>query len=378
MALNPGAQLGPYRITGPLGAGGMGEVYRAHDPRLERDVAIKVLAGSERATPAQFSQFATEARAAGALSHPNILVVFDTGSHEGIPFVVSELLEGRTLRDELDGALPPSRATSYAIQAADGLAAAHAKNIVHRDLKPSNLFVTTDGRLKILDFGLAKLYDQHGKEVSSDATATFDPAAGGFVGSPGYASPEQIRGEPTDARSDIFSLGAVLYEMLSGRRAFPGPRSQAWAATLAEDPAPLGKLAGQSRALARIVSRCLEKRPSERFQSAHDLSLALRAVADDARSPLRLAGRPLSAAAWIWLTVPAVVIGTGTLLLVTRARRTAPPSPAVTVPLTSLAGSELNPRSHGMASASRSRGMDRPATTSTSTRRPSERRRWYG
>ena len=280
MPLSPGTKLGPYEIVAPLGAGGMGEVYRARDPRIGREVAIKVL-------PAQFSQnedrlgrFEQEVRAAGALNHPNILTIFDVGACDGSPYIVSELLEGETLRDRLTSAtLAPRRAFDYALQLAQGLSAAHSRGIVHRDLKPENIFLTRDGRVKILDFGLAKLTQQDGSDPEAALTQTVtDP--GVVLGTVGYMSPEQVRARTADHRSDIFSLGAVLYEMLSGHRAFHrGTAAETMAAILNEDPPDLpGSTPGMSAGLERIVRRCLEKEPEQRFNSAHDLAFALEAV----------------------------------------------------------------------------------------------------
>src|SRR3984885_1632177 len=223
MALASGMKLGPYDIQSLLGAGGMGEVYRAHDSRLNRTVAIKVLPASFSADRDRLQRFAQEARAAAALNHPNILSIFDIGDQEGAPYVVSELLEGETLRDRLKtGLLSSRKAIDYALQVARGLAAAHEKGIVHRDLKPENLFLTKDGRVKILDFGLAKLTQAESGVHTSMATASHGTEAGIVLGTAGYMSPEQVRGQALDARSDIFSFGAILYEMLSGKRAFHG------------------------------------------------------------------------------------------------------------------------------------------------------------
>src|SRR5712692_10197099 len=225
MSLSVGSRLGPYEIVSPLGAGGMGEVYRARDPRLGREVAIKVLPASFSQDADRLRRFEQEAKAAGVLNHPNITAVYDIGSHEGAPYVVSELLEGETLRNRLGGgAFTPRRAIGHALQIAQGLAAAHEKGIVHRDLKPENVFVTSDGRVKILDFGLAKLTQLEaplpGQTNLPTAAAGTEP--GVVLGTLGYMSPEQVRGRPSDARSDIFAFGAILYEMLSGRRAFHG------------------------------------------------------------------------------------------------------------------------------------------------------------
>jgi serine/threonine protein kinase/Tol biopolymer transport system component len=282
MPIDVGFRLGPYEITGALGAGGMGEVYRARDPRLGRDVAIKVLPSTLSPDAERLRRFEQEARAAAALNHPNILAVHDIGTHEGAPYIVSELLEGETLRERLHGgALPVRKAIEYAVPIAHGLAAAHEKGIVHRDLKPENIFVTSDGRIKILDFGLAKLTEA---EVTG-ANATLLPTTpatlpGVVLGTIGYMAPEQVRGLPTDHRSDIFALGAVLYEMLSGRRAFHGDTAMdAVTAILKEDPPDLPAAERHIPSpLARVVERCLEKSPALRFKSADDLAFALEAL----------------------------------------------------------------------------------------------------
>ncbi|MEP6995917.1 MAG: serine/threonine-protein kinase, partial [Acidobacteriota bacterium] len=216
MTLTVGSKLGPYEILGPIGAGGMGEVYRARDPRLNREVAIKVLPASFSQDADRLRRFEQEAKAAGVLNHPNITAVYDIGSHDGAPYVVQELLEGETLRAELAGGrFSPRKAIDSARQMAEGLAAAHEKGIVHRDLKPENVFVTRDGRVKILDFGLAKLtHQEEGAPATNLPTATAGTEPGVVLGTLGYMSPEQVRGKPADARSDIFSFGAILYEML--------------------------------------------------------------------------------------------------------------------------------------------------------------------
>jgi TolB-like protein/Flp pilus assembly protein TadD len=286
MALESGSRLGPYEVVGRLGSGGMGEVYRARDTRLAREVAIKVLP-EEIADPSHLRRLEQEARAASALSHPNVVAVYDVGTHQGAPYVVSELLEGQTLRDRLaGGALPVSKALEHALDIARGLAAAHDKGIVHRDLKPANVFITRDGRVKILDFGLAKLTgpEPPRADLEPDSTGT---ASGVVLGTVGYMSPEQVRGEEVDPRSDIFSFGAVLFEMLSGTRAF-GRQSAAetMTAILREDPAELSGTGGSiSPGVARIVRRCLEKRAQDRFHSTHDLALALEAAISGLSSP---------------------------------------------------------------------------------------------
>src|SRR5271163_2979293 len=224
MNLTSGTKLGPYEIVSLLGAGGMGEVYRARDSRLKRDVAVKVLPKALSLDADRLRRFEQEALATAALNHPNILAVFDIGTNEGSPYVVSELLEGETLRERLrSGAIPLRKTLDYALQIAHGLAAAHEKGIIHRDLKPENLFLTKDGRVKILDFGLAKLTRPETGDSSGNApTQQVGTDAGTVMGTVGYMSPEQVRGKPADARSDIFAFGAILYEMLSGKRAFHG------------------------------------------------------------------------------------------------------------------------------------------------------------
>ena len=279
MAMTPGTRLGPYEILAPIGAGGMGEVYRAKDPRLGREVAIKVLPSSFSADPDRLRRFEQEAKAAGLLNHPNITAVYDIGTENQAPYVVTELLEGETLRGALAGGKFSARkAVEYALQIAHGLAAAHEKGIVHRDLKPENLFVTKDGRIKILDFGLAKLtHTEEGSGVTNLPTATAGTEPGVVLGTLGYMSPEQVRGRPADARSDIFSFGAILYEMLSGKRAFHGDSAaDTMSAILKEDPPELS-VTNQSISpgLDRIVRHCIEKNPEQRFHSAHDLAFDL-------------------------------------------------------------------------------------------------------
>ncbi|MBI3698063.1 MAG: protein kinase [Acidobacteria bacterium] len=320
--LASGTQLGPYEILAPLGAGGMGEVYRAKDARLGREVAVKVLPAAYAADADRLRRFEQEARAAGALNHPNILTIHDIGMHEGAPYVVSELLEGETLRERMGGAaIPQRKALDYARQIAQGLAAAHAKGIVHRDLKPENLFVTADGRLKILDFGLAKLTQAENVSLTSAPTVAAATEPGAVLGTVGYMSPEQVRGKPADHRADIFSFGAVLYEMLAGRRAFGGESSvEAMNAILKEDPPELVLPPG----LDRIVRHCLEKSPEERFQSARDLAFDLEAVSGSSTEsgPRVLARRRRGPALQVVAAVVLVAVG---ILVGQRLGKTPPP-----------------------------------------------------
>jgi eukaryotic-like serine/threonine-protein kinase len=276
-------QLGPYEILSLLGAGGMGEVYRARDTRLNREVAIKVLPASFAQDSDRLRRFEQEARATSALNHPNILTVHDIGNHEGSLYLVSELLEGEVLRAQLnDVPLPARQAFEYAQQIMRGLSAAHEKGIVHRDLKPENLFVTKDGRVKILDFGLAKLRPPQPGVVDTGAPTQKRLTHPGVVmGTVGYMSPEQVRGQETDHRSDIFAFGVILYEMLSGQRAFRGASAvEVMNAILKEEPAELGETNAKiSPQVEKLVRRCLEKKPERRFQTASDLGFALEASA---------------------------------------------------------------------------------------------------
>ena len=272
-ALREGQVIGPYRVLARVGAGGMGEVYRAHDTRLDREVALKVLPASYAGDTDRLRRFEQEARAVAALNHPNIVTLHDVGRHEGTSYLVSELLEGETLRARLDReALPWRKAVEVAASMAEGLAAAHGKGIVHRDLKPANIFLTKDGRVKLLDFGLAKLW-------SPAAEGRTEP--GQVLGTAGYMSPEQVAGRAVDARSDLFALGGILYEMVSGRRAFQRPTSaETMAAVLNEEPAEVDAPVD----LKRLIAHCLEKDPDARFQSARDLLFNLRALLEAAPS----------------------------------------------------------------------------------------------
>ena len=279
MSLTAGTKLGSYEILALLGAGGMGEVYRARDEKLDREVAIKVLPDSVAADPDALARFEREAKAVAALSHPNILAIHDFGTHEGLSYAVMELLEGETLRGKLDaGPIPQKQAVDYALQIAKGLSAAHEKGVVHRDLKPENLFVLKDGHVKILDFGLAKRVESAppGPETSAP-TRSGRTEPGAILGTMGYMSPEQVRGLPVDHRSDLFSFGAILYEMLSGKKAFRrDTASDTMAAILRDEPSELsGSGRNISPAVDNIVRHCLEKDRDNRFQSAKDIVFAL-------------------------------------------------------------------------------------------------------
>ena len=286
MPLSPHQSVDHYEIIVLIGSGGMGEVYRARDTRLNRDVAIKVLPGLSTAESDRLRRFELEARAAAALNHPNILAVYQMGMHQGTPYLVSELLEGETLRERLKhGALPLRKVVDYGIQIAKGLAAAHEKGIVHRDLKPENLFLTKDGQVKILDFGLARLTQPKESELAQSSHEV-QTMAGMLMGSMGYMSPEQVRGQSADRRSDIFTFTAVLYEMLTGQRAFQKATSiDAMSAILNEEPTPLAqRMPNAPPGLERVLQRGLEKNPEQRFQSASDLGFALEAAAGPVQS----------------------------------------------------------------------------------------------
>jgi len=325
----------------------MGEVYRARDPRLRREVALKVLPAELSADPDRLRRFEQEAWASSSLNHPNILVVHDIGEQDGRPYVVFELLEGTTLREQLAvGVLPARKALEYAAQIARGLAAAHEKGIVHRDLKPENLFVTRDGRIKILDFGLAKLTTPvSATEETSAPTTPRGTEPGVVLGTVGYMSPEQVRGAPADHRSDIFALGAVLYEMLTGRRAFRGDSAvETLNAILKEEPPEPETSTSVSPALHRLLRRCLEKSSEQRFQSASDLSFALEALTTgwETQVPVPAAARRTR---WPWALATVAILGVLLLLAVSRraVRRevtpetAASPTPAAARPTAHLA-----------------------------------------
>ena len=275
MTIAAGTRLGAYEIVAPLGAGGMGEVYRARDTRLGREVAIKVVSERLLNDPTALARFEREARAVATLSHPNILAIHDFGSEHGAAFAVMELLDGDPLdRCIATAKFSPRRALEIAASIADGLASAHGKGIVHRDLKPANVFITRDGLVKILDFGLAKQDAFSTVQPASSLTLPAETEPGVILGTLGYMSPEQVKGDPVDERTDIFSFGCVLYEMLAGRRPFRGETpAETLAAILRDQPAALGD---SGRALPprvdALIRRCLEKNPDQRFQSARDLA----------------------------------------------------------------------------------------------------------
>jgi len=306
-----GTKLGPYELSASIGAGGMGEVYRAHDARLGRDVAVKILPASFADDPERLRRFEQEARAAAALNHPNLLAVYDVGTQDGRPYIVSELLEGETLRQRLQsGPMPVRKVTEVGAQIARGLAAAHEKGIIHRDLKPDNIFIIRDGRVKILDFGLAKLYlrDSTGLEVTSGPTLASKTTPGMVMGTIGYMSPEQVRGQELDHRTDIFSFGTIFYEMITGKRAFEGKTSaDTMSAILKED---VSELSDSNRnvppTLDRIARHCLEKNPEERFHSASDIAFALEGLSGATSGSAAVAAMP--AAARRGLLYPAIAV----------------------------------------------------------------------
>ncbi len=280
MTLVANSRLGPYEIVGLLGAGGMGEVYRARDPRLSREVAVKLITADGASSPERLSRFETEARAAAQLAHPNVVTVFDVGNHEGQPYLVLELLDGQTLRETIRAGTPPLRQSlTWALEAARGLGAAHERGIIHRDLKPENIFLTTEGRVKVLDFGLAKLQEPLVGSASetSSPTATKDTSPGVIMGTIGYMAPEQVKGEPAVVRSDVFALGAVLYELLAGRRAFTGgTAAEILASILRDEPQSLMTLRPEIPApVETVVRRCLGKHATERFSTGNEVAAAL-------------------------------------------------------------------------------------------------------
>ena len=315
--LAAGTQLGVYIVQKLIGAGGMGEVYRAHDKRLDRDVAIKVLPEYLTSDPARLSRFEQEARATAALNHPNILAVYQMATDNGISYLVEELLEGETLRERLRrGPIPLRKAINYTVQIAHGLAAAHDRGIVHRDLKPENLFITKDGRVKILDFGLARLVSS--KNASGEeATVTQKTGPGTVLGTPGYMSPEQVRGKTVDHRADIFAFGTILYEMVTGKQPFRKSTSaDTMAAILKEDPSSISQVAPATPpGLQRVVHRCLEKDPEERFHSAHDLAFALEALSETGSSATLHTRHSVSTKRWIWIAAALAAVAMVAALL---------------------------------------------------------------
>jgi eukaryotic-like serine/threonine-protein kinase len=324
MPLVSGTKLGPYEIQSSVGAGGMGEVYRARDTRLDRTVAIKILPAEFANDPDRLLRFQYEARILSSLNHPNVMAIHDIGNQDGVYYLVSEFLEGQTLRQRMSaGALQQRRIVEYALEIAKGLAAAHEKGIVHRDLKPDNIFITRDERVKILDFGLAKQTEPVADDESATMTGPTPTTPGTVMGTVGYMSPEQVRGKTVDHRSDIFSFGAILYEMVSGKRAFKGDSSiETMNAILKEDPSELIITGTQvSPGLDRIVRRCLEKLPERRFQSASDLAFALDSLSGGSSSisttTLTPPGATLLAPNWKrnWLGWAFVLLGFLALVL---------------------------------------------------------------
>src|SRR5262252_845015 len=300
MSVKAGSRLGPYEVLSPLGAGGMGEVYRARDTRLGREVAIKVLPAGLAADPERLKRFEREARSASSLDHPNIITIYDIGSDGGVSYIAMELVKGEPLRSELvEGALPVKRLLQIGAQIAEGLAKAHAVGIVHRDLKPENVMVTEDDHVKILDFGLAKLTqpDSNGGQTTMAPTVSGATQDGVIVGTVGYMSPEQATGGAIDYRSDQFSLGSMLYEMATGRRAFQrGSAPQTMTAIIQEEPEPIASLNPRVPPPLRwIVERCLSKQPRGRYVSTEDLAREISTVRDhlsEATSGSGLVERP--------------------------------------------------------------------------------------
>jgi serine/threonine protein kinase len=338
--LTPGTRVGPYEVVAMLGAGGMAEVYRARDGRLERDVAIKVMSEVLSADGPLLERFEREAKLAGSLNHPNVVALFDVGLHDGKPYFVTELLQGDSLRDRLaKGPVPVALALDWAEQMAQGLAAAHEKGIVHRDLKPENIFITRDGHVKVIDFGIAKLVEAvqgatpHGLMDATVSPSGAHTGTGMVLGTPGYMSPEQVRGDPVDARTDFFSLGAVLYEMLCGKRAFAaGSIVESGYAILHADPEPLPGTVPV--AVAQVVQRCLEKDPARRFHSARDLAFHLDLLRSPTSAVTPLTGRAMALDRGgrrpRWLTPIALVLAAvglaSTVFIVGRDSRPAMPS----------------------------------------------------
>jgi dipeptidyl aminopeptidase/acylaminoacyl peptidase len=342
MPLPSGTRLGPYEILAPLGAGGMGEVYRARDPRLGREVAIKVIVAALAGDRERLARFEQEARAAGALHHPGICTVLDVGSQDGSPFVVMELLEGETLRERLGrGPLPWRKAVEHASAIARALAAAHEKGIVHRDLKPENLFLTRDGRIKVLDFGLAKLVRPEGPALTGHDTLSIAlTESRSILGTAGYMSPEQVRGQATDPRTDLFALGAVLYEMLTGERVFRGDSFVEIGNAILNHEPVLDSASGREMppGLRRVIARCLEKSPEQRFRSAGDLAFHLESLtsSDAGAAPTLPVGAPRRAGpipVGPLLLVATLIAGLAAGALIARRMADAPGARTVHFPL---------------------------------------------
>ncbi len=342
--LAAGTSVGPYEVVVLLGQGGMGEVYRAKDTRLSREVAVKVLHSEVVSDPERVHRFEHEAKAVGALNHPNIVAVYDTGQHNGSPYIVSELLQGETLRDRMaTGALGVRKSVEVAVQIARGLAAAHEKGIVHRDLKPENLFLTKDGLVKILDFGIAKLGRPGEETAGTDIETLSHTNPGTILGTVGYMSPEQVRGLGADHRSDLFSFGVLLFEMATGKRAFKGTTpADTLSAILQKDPTEsTGTGPGLPVSLLRVIRRCLEKSPEDRFQSARDLAFALEGATTESTITTG-ESRPVGPSLGRWRAGVAVaaLVATGTTLGVWLGRGMAPaPTPASFERLTFRLGS---------------------------------------
>src|SRR3974390_306663 len=318
MTLPAGAKLDSYEIVSPLGAGGMGEVYRARDTTLKRDVAIKVLPDFWSRDPERLRRFEIEAQAAATLNHPNVVSIFHVGRYYGSPYIVTELLQGETLRERLrHGAMPIRGGLEKGSSIAPGPAAAPAAGVVHRDLKPENIFLTKDGRVKILDFGLAK-FDPVASESGSTVTVQQVTNPGQVLGTVGYMSPEQVRGQPADTRSDIFALGVILYEMVTGRAAFRKDTSaETMAAIMKEDPPPISQYSSTTPpGLQRVIARCLTKNPEQRFQHASDVGFALEALSDTSTGPVAI-GQPdklTRESMLMWVAVAVAVVSVAVLV----------------------------------------------------------------
>ena len=345
-----GTTLSHYRITTKLGEGGMGEVYRAHDERLDRDVAVKVLHEAVAQDRDRLARFEREAKAVAKLDHPNILAIHDFGTEEGVTYAVTELLDGETLRERLEvGALGWRKTAETGAAIAEGLAAAHGAGIIHRDLKPDNIFLTSDGRVKILDFGLARDVEAAGADETHSPTVSRYTDPGAVMGTAGYMSPEQVRGEPADQRSDIFSLGCVLYEMVSGQRAFGGDTAvETMSAILKEEPSDISTSGVElPHELAGTIRRCLEKKPQSRFQSASDLAYNLRTISSASVPPAAREASPHAGrgkgARWIAVAAAAVIVIAVALTAVLRLPRqeeVLPPSMGVTLEWVAVASLE--------------------------------------